>query len=253
MATTTTSMHLRRACGFRKAGGTYVTTKTSAWGAPIENFLVDPPYPIFLDQFPSLSAQGLNLIEATWRGQPGVYDIFDWVGTEYYPYVPDFVEEARLFGTSRMAQPNLPFGMITKNSWHFFMHSRASVVDPTKPYDNYLGIAGCPKDIPIHVEQPQQVYEMCTGLLWEMVGNCKDPDKRVTTITMPCSVNSQTFQYSGALAPRAWDVEWQLAIFMRLKPTAIEVVEDKVTNRHERALKLLEQLGGGIPYYKVEE
>lgn len=243
---------LRRGCGYRREGKAYITSATSPWGMPIEHFLVCPPFVVYEDQF-GIAPQGISVVDAAWRGQPGVYDAFDWVGMEHYPWVPDFVEEARNFGTSRLPQPNFPFHMLTEDSRHFFLHSRAAIVDPTLPFDNRLDLRPCPKDHAHHNEQPQQIYEMCLALLWENCGNCKDPNKRVYDVDLKCGYEGGLkVSYEAGAAPKEWGLEWQLAVFMWLPITAIEVIYSPM-GEHETVMDLLDKLGTTKPYYVVED
>lgn len=107
-----------RGCGRRKQGGVYAECGLSEGGRPVEDYLFDPPIllPIDLD----IAPLGVQLIERN-----GVTHIVDWIGTEYYPNVADFVEEVRQFGLSRRLPKNLDFGRITKQSRILLIHARA--------------------------------------------------------------------------------------------------------------------------------
>lgn len=243
---------LQRACGYRREGKPYITTGTEPYGMPVEYFLLCPPFVVYEDQF-GIAPQGISVVEASWRGAAGIYDAWDWVGMEYYPWVPDFVEEARLHGTSRLPQPNFPFHLLSDESRHFFLHSKASIVNPTLPHDNRLFLRQCPKEIEAHAEQPQQVYDMCTALLWETCGTNTNEEKRVYDVTLKCGFEGlMRVKYEAGAAPKQWKLEWQLAVFMWLPITSIEVIYSP-DGAHEKALNLLEELGTSKPYYVVED
>ncbi len=86
-----------RGCGDREPGGVYIESGLSSRGRPLEEFLVDPPLQI---------PEGLDLVNKpqTWQrmlpsGEPvldedelPIYDLLIWVGAEFYPYCPDYLE-----------------------------------------------------------------------------------------------------------------------------------------------------------------
>lgn len=87
---------LIRGCGRRKPGGIYLETELSPFGKPIEDFLVDPPIPVDGDGWEFLTPIGQHLVQ-----KENIWHIADWVGSEYYPNVLDFVLETEQFGLSR--------------------------------------------------------------------------------------------------------------------------------------------------------
>ena len=119
-----------RGCGERTPGGVYVESGLSPYGRPLEEFLIDPPLPV---------PPGLDLIHKPqlWQrtlptgeiacdadGQP-IVDLLIWVGSEYYPYCPDFVEEVRRFGASRRLNPNLDLSRLSRASRMILVHPSA--------------------------------------------------------------------------------------------------------------------------------
>jgi hypothetical protein len=111
-----------RGCGIRQAGGIYLEVATSPFGMPLEHFLIDPPRLI------TPAAIGLTPIGV--RGitdQHGVYHVVDWVGSEHYPKVGDFIDEAQQGGISRRCEgPGVDYSKITPESRLLLAHSRAS-------------------------------------------------------------------------------------------------------------------------------
>ena len=81
---TTGAIAVRRGCGTRKKGGIYFETGLGSYGKPLEHFIIDPP--ILVNDW-SLSPLGVQLVE-----RDGVTHIVDWVGSEHYPNVADYLE-----------------------------------------------------------------------------------------------------------------------------------------------------------------
>ncbi len=120
---------VERGCGEREPGGVYAESGLSPWGRPLEDFLLDPPLPI---------PDGLDLINKpqVWQrmlpsgepaldeqGQP-IYDLLIWVGAEFYPYCPDYLEEVRRYGASRRLNPNLDLAQLSRASRMILAHPR---------------------------------------------------------------------------------------------------------------------------------
>jgi hypothetical protein len=115
-----------RGCGERTPGGIYIECGLSPVGRRFEDFLVDPP----LTLPPGLGSESLANKPQFWTDSAtGTVHLVIWVGAEHYPYVADFVEEARRFGISRKLSPQLlerpEFGRLTMNSRMILAHPRA--------------------------------------------------------------------------------------------------------------------------------
>lgn len=115
-----------RGCGQRDPGGIYVECGLSPVGRPFEDFLVDSP----LALPPGLGAEALANKPQFWTDSAtGTVHLVIWIGAEHYPYLADFVEEARRFGISRKLSPQLlhrpEFGRLTLNSRMILPHPRA--------------------------------------------------------------------------------------------------------------------------------
>jgi hypothetical protein len=118
-----------RGCGDREPGGAYAESGLSPWGRPLEAFLIDPPLPL---------PDGLDVINKPklWQrmlpsGEPArdaweqpIYDLLIWVGREFYPYCPDFIEEVRRYGASRKLNPNLDLSLLSQTSRMILAHPR---------------------------------------------------------------------------------------------------------------------------------
>jgi hypothetical protein len=80
---------------------------------------LDPP--VVIDpQAIGLQAVGVKMIERN-----GVFHVLDWVGTNHYPNVADFVEEAARHGVSRRMPSNLRFDLLTSASRLLLVHEKA--------------------------------------------------------------------------------------------------------------------------------
>jgi len=116
-----------RGCGDREPGGVYAECGLSPRGRPLEEFLLDPPMPI---------PPGLDLVNKpqTWQrllpsGEPAldeeglpIFDLLIWVGAEFYPYCPDYLEETRRYGASRRLNPNLDLSLLSRSSRMILAH-----------------------------------------------------------------------------------------------------------------------------------
>lgn len=83
---------ITRGCGQREEGGLYACV-SGGGDTPIEQFIIDPVIPWTHGPF-----QG-GIV--SYQPASGGYDLIMWVGAEYYPYVPDFIEEGRVHGFSK--------------------------------------------------------------------------------------------------------------------------------------------------------
>ena len=121
---------IERGCGDREPGGVYVECGLSPYGRPLEDFLIDPPLPV---------PDGLDLVNKPllWQrflasGEPAlddvgnpIYDLLIWVGEQYYPYCPDYIEETRRYGVSRRLNPNLDLSLLSQSSRMILAHPLA--------------------------------------------------------------------------------------------------------------------------------
>ena len=111
-----------RGCGTRQAGGIYLEVATSPFGMPLEHFLLDPPR---LIQPMSIGLSPIGVRGIT--DGHGVYHVVDWVGTEHYPKLADFLDEAQVGGISRRCEGSgVDYSKITPESRLLLAHSRAS-------------------------------------------------------------------------------------------------------------------------------
>jgi hypothetical protein len=110
-----TTTGIERGCGYREQGGAYLECGLDEDGAPLEEFLIDPPRAFDID-----TKIGQELIDVN-----GTVHIFDWIGSGHYPYVSDFVEEVRRYGVSRRISRNFDLDRLSRESRMILVHKRA--------------------------------------------------------------------------------------------------------------------------------
>lgn len=242
---------LKRGCGFRIAGGIYATaTGTLEYdpNIPMKQFLQCPPMPIDPNDI-GLAAQGVLIKEGTPYGRKGKWDLFDWVGTSGYPYIPDFIEEGQRYGFSRRVPKSAPIHLLNNESLHIMGHPRAILQNSYEFYKNRLSLQPCPKGHETHNSSDENA-ESCLGLLYEAISRVPENlDDRVMTRVFPID-DENAFTYAGGFPIE--EPDWQFGIFMTMQITAFEVIEDPFSDSDQAAMELLLNSGTNIPYYLVE-
>lgn len=119
-----------RGCGDREAGGLYIESGAGPWGLPFEAFLLDPP---------RLVPEGLDLVNKA-RIMPRewltgrievdefgrtIHDLFIHIGAKFYPWGPDFLQEARRLGVSRRIPATLDLKRLNRASRIWLAHAKA--------------------------------------------------------------------------------------------------------------------------------
>lgn len=234
-----------RGCKTRVRGGVYGECGMGAGGKPVEHFLIDPPHPIDNDEGKRLGvinprgkvfSLGVKLIE-----HEGVWHVLDVIGSNHYPNVADFIEEARRFGVSRRFPKNLDFSKLTTESRMLLAHRRAWV-DNFDEYANYWvkidqirewdgtpdQYNPCPKSLPDHTFEKHP--DMCAGIYWQDVEQVVNVHDRVAERRMP------SFTYTAATRPPHVDPQYRLAIFGSFPLHRLVVINDPKNNTHEDTL-----------------
>lgn len=224
MATTGTP----RGCGMRIAGGIYIEVDlvdgNEPGSVPFESTIVCPAAPVDVDAL-GISPVGVKLINVN-----GTYHVFDWIGSQHYPNVADFVEESRRMGISRRLAKTLDFDLLTRDSRLILIHARASI-DNVADYHRVIGPIECPRGLdPDHDDH-------CLGVSW------RDLDPRTTATAGRRDMPS--FTYPGSATPDTIAPVYRPAIFMSLPISRLAVVRDDVDGTHEDALDRL--AGSAIP------
>lgn len=229
---------VKRGCGTRVAGGIYAECPLSANGRPLEDFLMDPPVVIDPTQL-GVTPVGVTLVE-----RKGVWHIVDWVGSEHYLNVADFLEEVRRFGMSRRLPRTLDFSKLGPGSRQMLVHSRAHIENHAAYYTDTVtnDRVKCPKNLPLHHANPttgQPPDQMCAGLWWEDVEGGEGPwdanDSRSVQRAMP------SFTYNARKRPDGVEPVYKLAIFASFPIANIAVIRDPKGGTHELAEHLASQ------------
>ena len=236
-------MAKRRGCGMRVAGGAYLTTPLGNGpnSHPVECFLIDPPR-AEADVFHAigLAPRGLTLIQ-----QGDVTHVLDWIGSDHYPNVADFIEETRAQGISRRIPRTADFARLTPRSRLFTVHSRARILNPEEYLrallnsDEAAALHPCPaytawehcqrgQADPCALLGPEPPLP-CGRLWWHDVEGADGP------------IGEQSREIGDTIYTpdrRALGVEgrYELAIFGGFPIARIEVVADQEGGTHERAL-----------------
>lgn len=164
-----------RGCGSRVEGGLYAICPCSPFGKPVEYFLIDPAIPWGHRQL-----RGPMLVES--QKHKGLHHVIIGVGKEFYPFVPDFIEEVRVMGVSKRFPRNFPIEKLTPGqSRMIFLHLNAI------PKFDYKNNTKCPKDLN---------HKPCIKDLWNLSALESVKKKHVVTVeSMAVRVDTPSVQY----------------------------------------------------------
>lgn len=182
-----------RGCGEREPGGVYIECGLSNHGLPLEAFLVDPPVPVpdglDLINKPQLWQRTMPSGEPTLdeREQP-IYDLLIWIGAEFYPYCPDFIEEVRRFGASRRLNPNLDLSLLTRSSRMILVHPAVLNTQWQAQHPPQK----CDKAIDSHVASPVQDDEDVRDKGYESASARSTTFAQPFAPTLPVAVSTAT-------------------------------------------------------------
>jgi hypothetical protein len=196
-------------------------------GTPIEEFLIDVPTLIPLGF--NIAARGVSLIEFG-----GVTHVIDWVGSDHYPNVADFVAEVERFGLSRRLPSTLDFSRLTPASRILLVHARARLENAS-----LYGPFPCPKQL----HDPGS--DACIGAWWEDV-ELGTPvpvssDPRAVQRTMP------SFTYQARRRPDGIMPRYVPGFFASFPASRLAVVK----GGHEKTLVAV--LKSRLPVAEVNE
>lgn len=220
-----------RGCGTRKENGVYAEVGTGPGGRPTEDFLVCPPTKIDPAEL-GISPVGVKLVE-----HQGVWHIIDWVGSEYYPNVADFIEEVRRFGMSRRLPRTLDFSKLTDKSRILLVHARAWIENFGAYADYWMDgrYNRCPQHIDTH-DLPD-APEMCCGGWWQDVEYGRaTAEQRIVNRAMP------SFDYIAAQRPAHVTPSYAPAIFASFPISRLVVIKGR-SGEHEETKARVQRAG----------
>lgn len=226
-----------RGCGSREKGGVYIETKFGPFGRPWYEFLIEDTQAFPASEL-GIAPIGVSVLP---RGNTGIFDVYDWVGSTHYPNVTDWIEEMLNFGSlSRRVTQQLPFDKLTKESLLITLHRRAWTPQPQvlgNAISRTGGVLGpdfsCRKRTPGH-DRAEEIGNarnpFCCGLWWhsiiegEPIGAVPGQVRRVVGDTT----------YLANSTPEGGEVPWMVARFGAWpigQLTVIEHPDDDITDR----------------------
>jgi hypothetical protein len=204
-----------RGCGSMVYDGLYATSPISPNGTmPVKNLTVCPQIVVDPQEL-GISPRGVTLLpEFDHEGKPtGYANIWDLIGSQYYPYKVKFYEEVRRKGFSRRLPRNLPTqDLDIDQSSYYCLHARGAL-DPqwvralTRYVDPEQAVK-CLRNVGDH-QKPfgEEFDDPCTAYWWHELSE-SDCFREVGGWIY--KHNSFDFK----VWPQAIDFTWKPAIFM---------------------------------------
>lgn len=142
-----------RNCGSKRIeNGLYICVESSPFGMPVEYFLLDPVRPVDIEPF-----RTPIILER--KDGSGINDIMVYIGKQFYPFIPDYIEEAKVLGISRRIPRDFPIERLTPyKSRMFFVHERAI------PAFKYQVQQECPRKL----KHSKKEGDSCVFDLWPL-------------------------------------------------------------------------------------
>jgi hypothetical protein len=268
MTQTQVTKFLPRGCGERRiAGNAYIRTlrekrkKDEDKGDPEDYFMICPPWGANLEEL-GLSTQGISILPNP--HEPGIYDVWDLVGAEYYTPA-DFIEEDKRDGTSRLVpNPQLPqLDMLTPDKSRHIFVAKALLVDAKPVYEKLWEksdrLKMCPAGHEIHNENDGgDIYQSCTSFLWEANGVIPKKNRRLQQVFMPRWMAKKDDEYLWSYFANGWyknweDLEWDYAAFYWKTVSHVEIVKDNVGEKHLDPVQIAMELGNGLPFILIDD
>ncbi|HEV2120590.1 MAG TPA: hypothetical protein VGS11_10890 [Candidatus Bathyarchaeia archaeon] len=157
---------MTRGCGDRQDQALYATVPSSPFGKPIDYFLVDPTI-----RFDAKNLRAPMLVP----DPEGIVHVVLGVSAEFYPTIPDFVEEARVMGISkRLPRDFDPKKLTPGKSKLLLFHPKAT---PDFPHEKLMTKETCPT-------LTSKDHE-CIGELWPLCVYEPSTDKHTVVFGLP--------------------------------------------------------------------
>lgn len=218
-----------RGCGTRIQHALYACVPTGEMAVPIEAFVLDPPLPWSMGHF-----RGPRLYERN----DGVTDMILWIGQEHYPYVSDFIEEARQHGISRRVpvSKQLTYSLLdSHNSRILLVHPRAIYkgsyrLNPTEPVAPPEALTPRPAPTQGDCDHPrergsQDTY--CAFAGWELSATDTRTGHEVTPDGDYANIQTPSVEYSVRQPlEMGSDDQWRPGIFAAFPMSHFEYVNN---------------------------
>ena len=242
-----------RGCGSsRTVSGIYLEVPVGENGHPIEEFLVDPPIAVDVAKL-GISPIGIHAIDVNTSDGPATW-VFDWVGSEHYPNVVDFLEETRNFGVSRRAPGSLPWEKLNSRTRLVLLHARAVIAEPTAYFSReqpvmpacpqVIGWDHCQRRMPREHSSGQQ----CARLWWQDVfDGVPAPDRIGRRVTRTVGDTS----YQAWAQPDGFYPSYRVGMIARFPVPRVAVIRDRESGTHEDVFRRVQ--GAGVPTYVADE
>jgi len=220
-----------RGCGKRRQGGLYAAVGLSAnGGRPLEEFMIDPPIMWTQGPFRGTRFEG---------HKDGACDLVQWVGEQFYPFVPDFVEEGRKLGFSRLLSPKLDLSKVRPyQSRLIFIHSHAYAGGSYKLQDREASYRPHPdmRLLCAHSTNKTYAHSPCVFATWELSALTTEAKHRVDEATPEVAhITTPSVKYS-VLKPLKANLSYSPALFLTLPLTHFEVIGKGLSAEQEQRL-----------------
>lgn len=201
-----------RGCGTRPDDSLYACVDASASGKDITFFLVDPV----------VAWNGPKTLRAPMivQDRQKIKHVIMGVGKAWYPFVPDFVEEAQKMGVSKKLPRNFDLSGSTPGKTKLLlMHPRAIANFPFK-----IDYVKCPKGI----EKPHN----CIGALWHLsalkdFGDKHHVERDYEVLMVKITTPSVSYYVSEPIKPKEHVENYQAGVFLAFQNWHFEYVNRK--------------------------
>ena len=217
-----------RGCGTRTGGHVYSATAVSPSGTVIfqvtnglweeerlDWFNMCPPEEVDLKEL-GLASVGVQVLPRA-NSDTLIYDIWDVIGAEHYPYWPLFYDEGMRMGFSRKAQ-GIDYSLLSVESRHVFIHPKGTIENFDELFDQRITDRMCPAGIARH--NAGEKIDFCNALLWDAVG---DPNPLRTMLSNEYKNIPDDYIHRYHHWPKDFKPIWRPAIMMELPITSLEL------------------------------
>lgn len=225
----------------------YLEIPLSQYGVPLEDFLCCPAR-VIPDEL-ELPTRGMVLRTT----DDGSQILYDWIGSNNYPNVLDFVEEIRAAGLSRRIQSNFDFSQLNGNVKYCAVHERGYVANESwyRDYARANPIVGsdgikrqtpwpCPRGLHAldHTED-----DPCSAVWWHDIapGHGRETDKeRIVMVDQPAGNPYVAMERPPDLVPIYYP-----AIVLVMPVMRLAVIKGP-DGEHEKPLANAGKVGPGV-------